>query len=142
MMSGRQNFKKFQRQSAFTCIKEWLRARNVTGIQIEEKYRGLLRVGLIIFCENCLFCHTDEAFFDIDHLVPDSLFKIWGVHERAGLALNMAVLCKSRAKGDLGCNQSKGANFYVPKGRGLAYTKRHVDMNCMPVECRPFDFAK
>lgn len=53
----------------------------------------------------------------------------------------MMILCKSRQKGDYGCNQSKGARLYVPRQRGLAYKLRAIDMNCYPLKDWPFTWT-
>ena len=113
----------------------------MTGIFIAAAYEKLQQSGLIYYCENCLFCHTDRQFFDVDHLIPDQKFRSWGKHTDAGHSVNMMILCKSRQRGDLGCNQCKGANFYVPRNRGLAFTHRELDMNCFPLRVRPFDWT-
>ena len=77
----------------------------------------------------------------IDHLVADRNFRIWGDHASARYPGNMIILCKSLQIGDLGCNQSKSANDYVPRARGLAYTREAIDMNCFPVKDRPFPWT-
>jgi hypothetical protein len=134
----RQNFTKLQRDSAFDRNREWLQKSRVDGIEIALNYEHLRTQGKIIYCENCLFCHEDEAFFDVDHLVPDKKFLLWGKHAEARAPVNMIILCKSQVKGDLGCNQSKWMNDYVPPMRGLAWTRCLIDMNCYPIKSRPF----
>jgi hypothetical protein len=141
-MSNRQNFSPVQRQSAFAANAEWLRDHRVDGVEIEERYRHLRERGEIYYCENCLFCHTDPSFFDVDHLVPDRSFRVWGVHADARSAINMVILCKSVRRGDFGCNQSKGSSHYVPESRGLAFSRAHLDMNYVRLNERPFDWAK
>lgn len=106
-------------------------------MQIAEAYLRLHRPGSIYYCEYCLFCHTDTEYFDVDHLVPDKQFRDWGKHEQSAVAVSMMLLCKSLKKGDLGCNQSKDGQLYVPVNRGLAYTLRDLDMNCTRLKERP-----
>ncbi len=140
-MATRQNFDATQRDSAFTENANWLRTRRVDGIELGLAYEPLRLQGLVYWCENCGFCHTDRDWFDIDHFVPDRQFHGTSHHGDARLAENMAVLCKSRSEGDLGCNQSKGSRLYVPRDRGLAFTHPELDMNCVPVRERPFSLA-
>lgn len=137
-MSGRNNFTPAQRDSAFFCNADYLRNHSVDGIYIALAYENLHRGGFIYYCENCLFCHNDRSYFDVDHLVPDSLMKHWGKPQQSAVAVNMMILCKSRQSGDLGCNQSKGSRLHVPSKRGLAYTMPALDMNCCPLKDRPF----
>jgi hypothetical protein len=137
-MAKRMNFTEAQRQSAFDCYAQYLMRYTVDGILIQEAFEHLRQQGRIYYCQNCLFCHTDQIYFDVDHLVPDRSFRLWGKHPHARDPVNMIILCKSRQKGDLGCNQSKGANNNVPKRRGLAFTHPNDDMNCYPVMQRPF----
>ncbi len=141
-MANRQNFSSVQRQSAFEANAEWLRDHRVDGIEIEERYRHLRQSGGIHYCENCLFCHTDQSFFDVDHLVPDRSFRLWGVHTDARSAINMVILCKSVRAGDYGCNQSKGSRHHVPVNRGLAFSRHHLDMNYVPLVDRPFEWSR
>jgi hypothetical protein len=141
-MPQRQNFTETQRMSALQHNALWLSRHRVTGVYIATAYENLQNSGLIYYCENCLFCHTDRQFFDVDHLVPDKKFRIWGNHTEARDPVNMMILCKSRQRGDLGCNQCKGARLFVPKNRGLAFTHSGVDMNCFPVRERPFDWTQ
>ena len=94
----------------------------------------------VYYCENCLFCHSDQAYFDIDHLVPDRNFRIWQKHVDARDPINMVVLCKSTERGERGCNQSKGANLFVPVERGLAYSRQDLDMNCFRLGERPHEY--
>ena len=140
-MASRQNFSASQRNSAFDTNGDWLRHHKVTGVELALAFEPLRRLGQVYYCENCLFCHTDRRYFDIDHLVSDRSFRVWGKHEDARNAINMVVLCKSRERGDLGCNQSKGARMLVPKNRGLAFTRADLDMNCFPVRQRPNDWT-
>jgi hypothetical protein len=137
-MADRQDFSQAQRFSAFHFNALHLRDHSVDGIYIAEAYLDLQRAGLIFYCENCLFCHTDQSYFDVDHLVPDRMFRIWGKHHQSPAAVNMMILCKSRQRGDLGCNQSKGGRDCVPPHRGLAFTLANLDMNCYPIKDRPF----
>ncbi len=137
-MATRQNFDAAQRESAFRENASWLRSHRVDGIELGLAYEPLRLQGLVYWCENCGFCHTDADWFDIDHFVPDRHWREWGLHADARLAVNMSVLCKSRSEGDLGCNQSKGARLYVPRDRGLAFTHPDIDMNCIPIRDRPF----
>jgi hypothetical protein len=53
----------------------------------------------------------------------------------------VVILCKSTAKNDLGCNQTKGSRLFVPHGRGLAYTRADLDLNWTPIRDRPFPFT-
>jgi hypothetical protein len=137
-MATRQNFSDAQRQSAFTCNSLWLKEHTVSGIEILPQFEGFRQAGLVIYCENCLFCHTDRQYFDVDHLVPDQKFRIWGKHPEARVPENMMILCKSVKEGDLGCNQCKGSGERVPRHRGLAFTNSSIDMNSVPVHDRPF----
>lgn len=75
MMSERRNFSQPQRMSALRCNAENLRDHAIDGICIAEAYLPQQREGLIYYCENCLFCHTDTQYFDVDHLVPDRMFR-------------------------------------------------------------------
>jgi hypothetical protein len=140
-MTNRQNFSSIQRRSAFAENANWLRDHKVDGIQLALAFDPLRRMGQVYYCENCLFCHTDKAYFDVDHLVADRSFRVWGKHPEGRAAVNMVVLCKSQVRGDLGCNQSKGAAGYVPRSRGLAFTRADLDMNCCPLSERPFQFS-
>jgi hypothetical protein len=140
-MAKRQNFSPVQRRSAFEANAQWLRDHRVTGVEIMEAFQALRQAGEIYYCENCLFSHTSQRYFDVDHLVPDRSFRLWGKHEEAREAINMVILCKSLGEGDLGCNQSKGSKNYVPSYRGLAFSKQDIDMNYVPVHERPFDWA-
>ena len=141
MTTDRMNFNEAQRLAAFECNAMWLKDHDVDGVFIALAYEGLRRKGQIYYCENCLFCHTDRNYFNVDHLVPDLRFKQWGKHHLARDARNMAILCYSRQKRDYGCNQSKSANYYVPRRRGLAFSHPEIDMNCYPVSERPFEWA-
>lgn len=141
-MANRQNFSQAQRQSTFAANAEWLRDHKVSGVELALAFDPLRRLGQVHYCENCLFCHTDQAYFDIDHLVSDRAFRLWGRHSEARWAVNMVVLCKSRQQGDFGCNQTKSSNMLVPRHRGLAFTRADLDMNCIPVRERPFDWAQ
>lgn len=140
-MTNRQNFSKPQRDSAFAANAEWLRDHRVDGVDLSLEYESLRRQGTVYYCENCLFCHTDPAYFDVDHLVADRSFRLWGKHADGRSAVNMVILCKSRRRGDLGCNQCKGAKMFVPTNRGLAITHPELDMNCVPVRERPFEYG-
>ena len=127
-MATRQNFSERQRQSAFQANAEWLRDHRVSGVELAMAFEPLRHLGQVYYCENCLFCHSDQAHFDIDHLVPDRSFRIWQKHVDARDAINMVVLCKSRERGDLGCNQPKrGAAVRAagPGARVLPSGHRH-----------------
>lgn len=139
---GRKNFTPAQRRSALECNALWLRDHRVDGVQIALAYELLRSSGRIYYCENCQFCHTDDQFFDLDHLVPDQKLRLWGAQEQSRLPMNMVVLCRSRQVGDLGCNQSKGSRLDVPRNRGLAFTRREIDLNCFPVHARLFQWAR
>ena len=139
-MATRQNFDQQQREFAYEANARWLKQHRVDGIMIALEFESLRTGGLIFYCENCLFCHTDRAYFDVDHLVPDRQFKVWQKHIQAKASENMMILCKSLKKGDYGCNQCKGAKLYVPVDRGLAYKLRTIDMNCCPLKDRPFSW--
>jgi hypothetical protein len=136
-MATRMNFSEPQRLSAFDANAGWLRAHRVDGVELSLEFAPLRAQGLVYYCENCLFCHTAKAYFDVDHMVSDSSFKAWGKHEDGRNPMNMVILCKSLQRGDLGCNQSKGAGQFVPKARGLAVTHPERDMNCIPFAERP-----
>jgi len=139
-MGTRQNFTEAQRDSAFRMNALWLRDHSVTGVDLAMAFEPLRRRGAVHYCENCLFSRTDRKYFDIDHLVPDRSFRVWKKHSDARNPVNMVVLCKSVLRGDLGCNQSKGAGLFVPRQRGLAFSHPELDMNCFPVRERPFYF--
>ena len=141
MTATRQNFSLPQRDSAFQANAEWLQHHKVDGVQLTLAAEPLRRQGLVYFCENCMFCSTDRALFDVDHLVADRSFRMWGRHGEARAAITMTILCKSTARGEYGCNQAKGARLYVPHGRGLAYTRADLDLNWTPVRERPFPFT-
>jgi len=138
-MTVRQNFDPNQRRSALENNAWWLRDHRVDGVELALAFEALRRAGAVYYCENCLFCHTDAAYFDVDHLVPDRDFRVWQKHQDARDPLNMAVLCKSVRAGDRGCNQSKGAKAHVPRDRGLAFSCPDLDMNCVPLRQRPFE---
>lgn len=142
-MATRQNFTAPQRASAYEQNRLWLRDHRVDGVQLTPEGEAQRRLGRVLYCENCLFCSTDEERFDVDHFVPDKVFRDYGIHEEARRPVNMAVLCKSRRghRGELGCNQTKGARLWVPHGRGLAWTRRDEDLNWTPVRERPFPFT-
>jgi len=141
-MSTRQNFSPAQRRSAFETNAEWLQKHRVDGVDLALAYDPLRKLGQVYYCENCLFCHTDRKYFDVDHLVSDRNFRIWEKHVDARNPINMVILCKSLERGDLGCNQSKGASMFVPPDRGLAYKRADLDMNCVPVRERPFEYRR
>lgn len=138
VLSVRNNFSKPQRESALRENARWLQTHRVDGVSIAMCFEDLHRTGAIYYCENCLFCHSDTVYFDVDHFVPDRIFRDWGKHSQSTAAVNIMVLCKSLQKGDLGCNQSKGGKLTVPARRGLAFTLRELDMNCEPLKDRPF----
>jgi hypothetical protein len=140
-VTDRLNFSDPQKQSALRENANWLASHRVDGIDLTLQASALLGTVPIYHCEHCLFCHTDAKYFDVDHFVPDRVFRTSGRTQSSVIPENMAVLCKSSARGDLGCNQSKGANLWVPKARGLAFTKPDLDMNCYPVRARPFPFG-
>jgi hypothetical protein len=139
-MATRQNFSEQQRQSAFAANAMWLRDHRVTGVELALAFEPLRHRAQVYYCENCLFCHSDQAYFDIDHLVPDRSFRIWQKHVDARDPINMVVLCKSTERGERGCNQSKGANLFVPVERGLAYSRQDLDMNCFRLGERPHEY--
>lgn len=139
---SRRNFTRAQRRSALECNAGWLRGHRVTGVEIALAFEPLRSAGLIYYCENCLFCHTDPQYFDLDHLVPDQTLRLWDAQQQSRIAMNMVILCKSRQEGDLGCNQSKGSGFGVPLNRGLAFSRREEDLNCFPVHARPLEWAR
>ena len=141
-MVDRQNFSQQQRQSAFRANAEWLSRHRVSGVELVQQFEPLRQMGKVYYCENCLFCHTDQIYFDIDHLVADRYFRIWEKHLDSRDPINMVVLCTSIERGDLGCNLSKGARLFVPRERGLAFTRRDLDMNCFPVLERPKEYEE
>ncbi len=106
----------------------------VDGVWIIESQQAARMRGEIYYCENCKFCHTEEAFFEVDHLVADKAFR--GTTSASNVLMNAAVLCTSIAKGDRGCNQSKGAREAPLPGAGLAYSRPGLDMNCAPLNIR------
>ena len=138
---ARMNFTPDQRDSAFRANAEWLQKHKVDGVQVVLAAEPLRAAGQLYYCENCLFCSTERAHFDVDHLVADRSFRLWGRHAEARSPINMMILCKSTARNDFGCNQTKGARLYVPHGRGLAYTRADLDLNWTPVRERPFPFT-
>jgi hypothetical protein len=141
-MPDRQNFTPAQRRSALLCNAGYLKDHRVDGVEMALAFEALRRAGQVYYCENCLFCHTDAGYFDLDHLVPDQKLRLWDASAQSRIAMNMVVLCKSRQKGDLGCNQSKSSGFYVPRNCGLAFTRREIDMNAFPVHARLFEWAQ
>lgn len=103
----------------------------VDGVWIVESQQDAKLRGEIYFCENCKFCHTDRAYFDVDHLVPDKQFR--GSANASNVDINAVILCKSLVKGDRGCNQTKGSKNWPPPGVGLAYSRAEEDMNYCPI---------
>ena len=140
-MATRRNFSPTQKDSALKANAEWLQKHKVDGVQLILAAEPLRAAGQVYYCENCLFCSTDRSHFDVDHLVADRNFRVWGRHDEARMAVNMMILCKSTRQNDLGCNQTKGARLWVPHGRGLAYTRADLDLNWTPVRERPFPFT-
>jgi hypothetical protein len=138
---SRQNFSQAQRDSAFQMNAKWLAEHRVDGVEMTLAAEPLRKAGLVYYCENCLFCHTDRSYFDVDHLVPDRSFRVWGKHVDARQAINMLILCKSKESGDNGCNQCKGAKSLVPRSRGLAYTHSELDLNWTPLADRPWEWT-
>jgi hypothetical protein len=106
----------------------------VSGIMIVETHIADKERGLIQFCENCKFCQTDRAYFDVDHLVPDREMR--GSGRRSDVVENAVVLCKSYEKGARGCNQTKGGRLWPPPDAGLARTRPELDLNWMPMHLR------
>ena len=111
---ARMNFTPDQRDSAFRANAEWLQKHKVDGVQVVLAAEPLRAAGQLYYCENCLFCSTARGHFDVDHLVADRSFRLWGRHGEARSPINMMILCKSTARNDFGCNQTKGARLYVP----------------------------
>ena len=105
----------------------------------ESRAPAQARRGVLL--RELFFCHTEQRFFDVDHLVPDRSFRLWGIHSEARNPINMVILCKSGQLGDLGCNQSKGSRSFVPDKRGLAYSRRDLDLNCSPLTDRPNEYG-
>jgi len=140
-MSSRLNFSSPQKASALRENANWLRTRGVSGVELTLHAAAVVDKVPIYYCENCHFCHTDAELFDVDHFVPDKHFRLGGRVQSSVIPENMAILCKSTARGDLGCNQSKGARLWVPRGRGLAVTRPDLDLNCCPLRDRPFPFS-
>ncbi|MEM6844152.1 MAG: hypothetical protein AAF632_18135 [Bacteroidota bacterium] len=134
----RDDFKKKQKQEAFRYNALDLQRGRVDGVEIAENYRHL--IGMIYHCENCGFYHKEKRYFNVDHLVPDRLLR--GTGRPSAIAINAIILCTSIHLGDKGCNQTKGARPFVPTGRGLAYTRQAEDMNYIPLNERPFSYAK
>jgi hypothetical protein len=106
----------------------------VHGVWIIESQQAARMRGEIYYCENCKFCHTEEALFEVDHLVADKNFR--GTSSASNVLMNAAVLCTSIEKGDRGCNQSKGSRDAPLPGAGLAYSRPGLDMNCAPLNSR------
>ncbi len=74
------------------------------------------------YCEWCYFSNTQRRYFHVDHLVPASRLKEFGmtVTELTSLK-NACVLCE-------GCNASK-LNFNFPRlGVGLAFRAPNLNM--------------
>jgi hypothetical protein len=109
---------------------------NIDGVWISEQWYEQKRAGMIYYCENCKFCHTDPEYFDVDHFVPDQEFKRSGSVNASNVAINMGILCKSQRRGDNGCNQRKGSKLDPPPRSGLAFTRSEIDMNCCPLSLR------
>ena len=131
---ARDNFYHFQRDDVFKANAQ-RNIGNVDGIWVQEANIPDQEKGRVIWCENCKFCHTDRAYFDIDHLVPDKQFRD-GTRGPSNVIINAIVLCKSLKTGDRGCNQTKGSRIFPPPLTGLAYSRKDEDMNCMPVHLR------
>lgn len=74
-MTTRNNFTQAQRDSALQVNAQYVRSHRVDVVAIADSFLELQRAGIIYYCENCLFCHTDAAYFDVDHVVPDRLFR-------------------------------------------------------------------
>jgi hypothetical protein len=140
---SRLNFTPAQRASALLENANWLRSHRVDGVSLSLQAEALPASVRIYYCENCMFCHTDVEFFDVDHFVPDAVFRAAGRSSSSVIPENMAVLCKSRPghKGERGCNQCKGGRLWVPAERGLAFTRQDLDLNCFPLRLRPFPFS-
>jgi hypothetical protein len=123
---SRQNFSKAVRDEIYKWNASSLKSY-VSGVRIDDRHQEDKRNGLIYYCENCKFCHTDQAYFDIDHLVPDKHFR--GTGNPSNVWFNAIVLCKSYELGARGCNQTKGSRYWPPPGAGLARTRPELDMN-------------
>lgn len=140
-MATRLEFTQAQKDSALEQNALWLRGHRVDGISLTLQAEALPPTLPIYYCENCMFCHTDRTRFDVDHFVPDLVFRSGGRTSSSVIPENMAVLCKSQRGGELGCNQCKGGRLWVPAERGLAFTRQDIDMNCFPLRLRPFPFS-
>jgi hypothetical protein len=136
-MATRQNFSEQQRQSAFAANAMWLRDHRVTGVELALAFEPLRHRAQVYYCENCLFCHSDQAYFDIDHLVPDRSFRIWQKHVDARDPINMVVLCKSTERGERGCNESRGELVYSQEQD--FYSRQDLD-ELLPPGRRPHEY--
>ncbi len=93
-------------------------------------------------CENCGFVHSNEKYFEIDHVLPcaqggkanrfapedcDKLLAedAENIELLYRLGDNGMVLC-------FGCNRAKWAHPFVPKGRGYAFESPYREMDCNP----------
>ncbi len=123
---SRQNFSKILRDEVFKWNAATLMG-GVSGVRIDERYQKDREQGLMYYCENCKFCHTDKKYFDIDHLVPDK--QMQGTGRPSNIWQNAIVLCKSYEAGTRGCNQTKGSANWPPPGVGLARSRRDLDLN-------------
>jgi len=126
---SRTNFSKAQRDSMFQVNRESNLPGRIPGIQIKSAHTSEQTSGLIYYCENCKFCHTDASFFDVDHFVPDAEMRASRSPRSSVDPINMCLLCKSVAANTYGCNQTKGGRLYPPPHAGLAYTLPNEDLN-------------
>ncbi|MGB3245118.1 MAG: hypothetical protein WBB25_11325 [Sulfitobacter sp.] len=130
---SRQNFSPAMRGEVFRWNAIAVIGR-IDGVNIDEQQQDARKQGLIYYCENCKFCHTDRMYFDVDHLVPDVQFR--GTGRPSNSPINAVVLCKSYESGARGCNQTKGGRNWPPPGAGLAITRKELDMNWTPIHLR------
>ena len=71
MTTDRKNFTPTQKEGAYYYNGLWLKDHDVDGVFIALSYEELRKKGQVYYCENCLFCHSDHKYFNVDHLVPD-----------------------------------------------------------------------
>jgi len=94
-------------------------------------------------CEFCGFISSNRSYFEVDHVVPKSqggtrnkyqnartTGKTWGKEPQvypdlAAIMLegqNAEILC-------VGCNQGKKDKYFIPDGKGYAYSRIDEDLN-------------
>jgi HNH endonuclease len=94
-------------------------------------------------CEVCGFISSNRDDFEIDHVVPKAkggtrnpyqnartTEKSWGREPQ--VYPDPAVITAEGQNGEVlcaGCNQAKKAKYFVPDGKGFAYTRIDEDLN-------------